>query len=447
MRLNHFSFFSLPHRQAYALAWPMILSNISSPLMGMADTAMLGHLDSSLYLGSVAIGTNVLAFLFWMFNFLRMSTTSFVARAIGADDHATLLVQLGQSLLMACSLGVILLLAQGVILPFALQLMAPDTQIAALAREYLHIRLFAAPAVFVTFVLMGFFIGLQNARVPLVITFVANGLNIGLDFVFIVLNDWASAGAAWASLCAEWSACLLAVAFAWRPLKALLNKHPALSLTMLFRVQDWRNLARLNGDLLVRTSLLLLVFNFFTAQSGHLGPEILAANAILMQLVLLQSFGLDGYAHAVEAMGAKALGGRDLKRFFAACAASTFAAIALALAVTLFFAIGKQPLIAMFTDLPGVADTVSQYYGWLLFIPLVSVWTYLLDGIFIGSGHTQLMRNAMLVCVFCGFVPLWFFTRGYENHGLWLSFTTFNFLRGASLAIAFYTLTARHKWF
>lgn len=440
-------FKGLPHRQAFSLAWPMILSNISSPLMGIADTAMLGHLDSSLFLGAVAIGTNILAFLFWMFNFLRMSTTGFVARALGGGDHQGLLLHLGQSLFLALSLGLTLIVAQGLVLPLALYVMAPDAEIAALAHEYCQIRLFAAPAVLVTFVLMGFFIGLQNAKTPLLITVSANLLNIALDYHFIVIQGWQSTGAAVASLCAEWAACLLAVALAYKPLRNLTAQHARLSLGQLFNLEDWRTLAQVNSDLFIRTALLLLVFNFFTAQSGQLGTATLAGNAIIMQLVLFQSFGLDGYAHAVEAMGAKALGGRNLQQFFNACAASTVAAVVIACGLAGALALFEYPLVRLFTDLPEVASQVHKHYLWLVLVPLVSVWTYLLDGIFVGAGQTRRMRNAMLFSVCGGFVPIWLASRGLGNHGLWLSFTSFNLIRGASLARGFYTLTARHNWF
>lgn len=437
----------LPHSQAFAIAWPMILSNISSPLMGVADTAMLGHLDSSLYLGAVAIGANIIALLFWMFAFLRMGTTSFVGRAFGAGDHQGLNLQLGQSLVLAACAGVLMIALQWLTVPVVVNLMAPSDEIAGLAAAYCHIRLSAAPAVFVFYVMMGLMIGLHNARRPLAVTVLANLLNIGLDYLFIVVFQWQSEGAAWASLIAE--TCSGAAAL-WLGLKTLRENFGAFrwpAMQTLFHLPAWQALAKLNGDLFVRTTLLLLVFNFFTAQGARLGPEILAANAILMQLVLFQSFGLDGYAHAVEAMGAKALGARDHQGFLAACGASTVAAASLALAITASFWLGKGALIPLFTDLHEVASNVSTYYHWLILFPMVSVWTYLLDGIFIGAGQTRIMRNTMLVAIFAGFLPLWWLTRPWANHGLWLSFVIFNGIRGATLGRSFYTLTRGHKWF
>ena len=448
MHIKAMNFKGLPHRRAFSLAWPMILSNISAPLMGIADTAMLGHLENPQYLGAVAIGANIMAFLLWMFAFLRMGTTSFVGRALGANDSALLQQQFGQSMLLALACGLLLIVLQWLLVPFAIALMAPDPVIAELAARYCHIRITAAPFAFVTFVAIGLLIGLQNSRLPLVITVLANALNILLDYLFIVRFGWSSDGAAYATLIAEVVGGLLAI---W-VVRHALRKHLGSLLSWpgwskLLHLPDWAALLKLNGDLFFRTALLLFIFNFFTAQSGQLGPTVLAANAILMQLVLLQSFGLDGYAHAVEAMGAEALGAKNQRAFLRACAASSVAAATLATGLALIFLVSKHLLIALFTDITPVAEIVSQHFHWLVVFPLVSVWTYILDGIFIGAGKTRVMLKTMLAAVFLGFFPLWWLTQGSLNHGLWFSFVIFNAIRGATLGSAFYTHSVRHKWF
>ncbi len=441
-------FKGLPHRQAFNMAWPMILSNISAPLMGIADTAMLGHLESALYLGAVAIGANIMAFLLWMFAFLRMGTTSFVGRTWGAGDLPQLQLQLSQSLVFAVTAGLLLIALQGVIVPIAIHLMAPDPEIAELAARYCHIRITAAPAAFVTFVVIGLLIGLQNTRLPLLITVIANSLNILLDYVFIVRFGWSSDGAAYATLIAECTGCIIALWAANKALKTTLGSALALpALAEILDLKGWSALLRLNRDLFIRTAMLLFIFNFFTAQGAQLGQNVLAANAILMQLMLFQSFGLDGYAHAAEAMGAKALGARQRGGFMRACAASTSAGLLLALGISLSLALGKFAIIDMFTSIKDVADTVSQHYGWLIALPLVSVWTYMLDGIFIGAGRTHTLLRTMLFSAFIIFFPLWWLTQSLGNHGLWMTFIIFNGARGASLAWSFYTLSVKSSWF
>ena len=441
-------FKGLPHKKAFHMAWPMILSNISAPLMGIVDTAMLGHLESPLYLGAVAIGANILALLLWMFAFLRMGTTSFVGRAFGAGDTDLLQRQLGQSMALAVIAGFALIALQWLIVPIAIGWMAPNPEIAELATRYCHIRITAAPAAFITFVVIGLLIGLQNTRLPLVITVAANALNIGLDVLFIMVFDWKSDGAAWATLIAEVFAGILALWLGGYALRRYLNiRWQRPSLQSLLDGNAWAEQLRLHGDLFIRTALLLFIFNFFTAQSGQLGPVVLAGNAILMQLVLFQSFGLDGYAHAAEAMGAKALGEKDLSGFKRSCGANFSAAIVLALVVSAGLLLVKQPLIGLFTNITAVAESITSHYHWLVLFPLVSVWAYILDGIFIGAGKTRIMLLTMVVAVFAGFLPLWWCTQALLNHGLWITFLIFNTIRGASLGWAFYTLSARHKWF
>lgn len=429
------------------MAWPMILSNLSAPLMGIADTAMLGHLESSIYLGAVAIGANILALLLWMFASLRMGTTSFVGRALGANDQPLLMLQLGQSLLLALTFGLILVAAKWLLIPLALQLIQPDPSTAELAAAYCHIRLFAAPASLLTFVIIGLLIGLQNARLPLMITLGSNALNILLDYVFIVRWGWNSAGAAYATLAAELVACAIAL---WAGHYAL-NRYLDTKLSWpswqdLLAWSDWATLLRLNGDLFIRTALLLLVFNFVTAQGAQFGPSILAGNAILMQLILFQSFGLDGYAHAAEALGANALGARNQRLFLAVSSACTIGAVILALGVASGFWLGKSLLIALFTNISAVTEVVNTHYHWIVLFPLVSVWSYLLDGIFIGAGKTRLMLITMVFSVVV-FLGSWWLSHDALNHGLWLSFLIFNGTRGASLGMAFYNISARHKWF
>jgi len=439
---------SLPaHKQAFNLAWPMILSNVSAPLMGMADTAMLGHLDNSVYLGAVAIGANILALLLWIFSFLRMGTTSVIGRARGANDYSRLVLYLGQSLALALTAGLLLMTLQWILVPLALWLINPPAELTELAASYSHIRLFAAPASLLTFVIVGLLIGLQNTRLPLIITLSANALNILLDYVFIVVFNWKSNGAAVATVIAEWVGCVIALSVGYHALRNELNNRfcwPDWS--TFFDKTRWFELFKLNGDLFLRTTLLLLVFNFFTAQSAQFGPVELAANAVLMQLVLFQSFGLDGYAHAVEAMGAHTLGRRDTAAFLHACKVNFMAAFILSVIISLAFIVSKHLLVSLFTDLPDVSVAVHSYFMWVAIFPIVSVWTYIFDGIFIGAGKTRMMLITMLIATVGGFLPAWWLTSEAHNHGLWFSFLLLNGVRGAGLGWAFYTLTVRHRW-
>lgn len=435
----------LPHGQALRLAWPMILANISTPVMGLVDTAMLGHLDDARFMGAVAIGANVLAFMFWMFAFLRMGTTSLTGRAFGASDTAEVVGQLARNTAIGLALGGLIIAFQFVTVPLAMKLMAPEAELRALASSYCHIRIHSAPAVLITYVILGWFIGLHNTRVPLLITVSANLINIGLDYFFIVVLNWESDGAAIASLAAEYIALAIGIVCVANHLRK--TQWPLLNVTGYFQNVQWAALFSFNSDLFVRTTILLFVFSFFTAQSAGLGPHVLAANAVIMQLVLFASLALDGYAHAAETMVARATGANNVTGFYRACAATTIAAVGIALLLSGVFWLLNEIIISLMSDLVAVRETLRAYSIWLYLLPLVSVWCYLLDGVFIGAGKTRILRNYMLIAVLFIFMPLWWFLRPLNNHGLWAAFTFFNFSRGLSLAFAYYRLSISNDWF
>ncbi|WNO09183.1 MATE family efflux transporter [Teredinibacter sp. KSP-S5-2] len=436
---------NLPHRQAYNLAWPMIVSNLSIPLLGLVDTAMLGHLDNPQFLGAVAVGTNILAFVYWVFSFLRMGTTSIIGRALGAGNTQLISDQATNYGLFAMTIGLLLVLFQGVVLPLGVWLVVKDSAISEIALSYCQIRIIGAPAVMLTYVIVGLFIGLHNTKVPLLITVTANVTNIVLDYLFIVVLGKAAVGAAIATVVAEYLGLLIAVTLCLRHFRVLNLPKPRFE--GIFAFQRWKDLIAYNRDLFIRTSALLFAFNFFTAQGAAQGADVLAANAVLMQLMLFVAFGLDGYAHAAEAMAAKALGQQNLEAFFRACWATLLSASVIAFGYTAFFIFSRNWLIALLTDIPSVTVLAKTYYLWIILIPLASVWCYLLDGIFIGAGKTGTMRNWMLIAVFGVFLPLWAVFGQDSNHGLWLSFVMFNFFRGASLAVSFLLMTKHNKWY
>ncbi len=404
---------------------------------------MLGHHGSAMHLGAVAIGGNIIALVFWMFSFLRLGTTATVGQALGAKQPQREIASILQNGLIALSAGAVIITLQSLIIPFAVALMAADTELRILATEYASIRSAAAPAVFLNYVLLGWFIGRQNTLAPLVITVAANLLNVALDYWFIVNLERGSAGAAQASLFAELFACALALILATPHFAHLFG-------TQKFRLrqikQGWQGTAQLNSHLIIRTTILLLVFNFFTAQGESLGSTVLAANALLMQLTLAVSFALDGYAHAVESLVAHAVGGKNRSQLLRASAAATFAALLIAIGLTLAFTLTGEGLIAALTDQVNTRTTAIQYLIWLQILPLASVWCYMLDGIFIGAAQSRLMRNYMLLASLGVFFPLWWLLKPWGNHGLWAAFVGFNLARGLSLGWAFYRITSGKTW-
>ncbi|MFW2513408.1 MATE family efflux transporter [Demequina sp. SO4-13] len=442
-------FAGLPHRHALSLAWPMIVANISVPLVGLVDTAMLGNFSDAQNLGAVAAGAIVLSAAYWVLSFLRLGTTSLVGRAVGAGRPLDTISHLQRSLMLAGVIAVAILVLQWVAIPLAMSIVAPAGEVRELATTYGQIRVHSLPAVLATSVITGYFIGSQDTRRPLAIAVVVNLVNLVLDIVFVGGLRWGASGAAWATLIAEWLGLAVAVVLLWRfldpALRARLRSWRGQGLR-----SRWRALLTMNADLAIRTALLYMALTFLTAAGGRISEEVLAANAILLQVTLLASYGLDGYAHAAEAMSARALGTRRLDEFHRANAAATLPALGIAAVFTALFLIGQGPFITLMTSLPDLAQTTAEYYHWAAWLPLISVAAYQLDGIFIGSGQTRIMRNMMLVAVVGVYLPVFLvpaWVRGEaSNDDLWLAFTLLNVARGLLLGAAYWRLTRTGGW-
>lgn len=421
----------------------MMLSNLSIPLLGVVDTAILGRLPSPVYLGAVTLGAAVLSLLYWSFGFLRMGTTSLTARYTGAEDPASCRMILFQSATLALVLAFALMLVGPWLLPLAVSLMGPSDEVALLAQSYGQIRLWSAPASLLNFALIGWFIGRQDTRRPLAILMATNLLNIALDALFILGLGMASDGAAWASVLAEYGGLGAAL---WLAHRCLQQMGGGLDRTRLNRLAHYLPLLQINRHLFVRTLCLLLVFAFFSAQGARLGDSTLAANAILLQLLMLASYALDGFAHAAEALTGRAMGARRLDDFFQASRASTVWALALAMLIAGILLAGTPWIPRIFTTIPAVLELVRNHYLWVCWLPLVAVWGYLLDGIFLGSGHTAAMQYTVLGAATLVFLPLWWLLQPWGNHGLWLTFMAFNGARGLLLGGVFWHITLRKRW-
>lgn len=427
----------------WGIAWPAILSNISVPLLGLVDSAILGHLGSSQYLGAVAIGAALLSFLYWGFGFLRMGTTGLVARAEGAGNQYSSVLILCRSMVLALVIAAAVLLCHQPLLALGMGLMSPQEQLMPLASSYAEIRLYSAPAVLVTYTIVGWFIGRQNTRWPMAIVIVTNLTNIALDFIFIMGLGWYSDGAAWATVIAEYLGCTIALAAVVKQLPTVEKRRLLIDIK---KVSAYKHLLEANRHLFVRTLCLLFSFAFFTAQGENLGTEVLAANTLMIQLVMMAAYAMDGFAFAAEGLCGQQLGARNLTGFYLAvrrCALWTaIAAVAMSLGLWAL----ETPLIYTLTGLDSVKELMGRYFPWLILLPVIAAPSYLLDGVFIGAAETRYMMSTMLLCVFLVYLPLWWLTQGLGNHGLWLAFSAFNAARGASLYICYARLRDEHRW-
>lgn len=405
----------------------MILSNISVPLLGMVDTGVTGHLGSPVYLGAVAIGSTIFGFLYTGMNFLRMGTTGIAAQRFGANDNDGLRVSLGQALIVSLLIALVLIAAQVPIGQFAINLIGGEADVQKNALIYFSIRIWSAPGTLANFVLIGWFLGLQNARVPLLIFLTINITNIVLDLWFVLVLGMQVDGVALASVIAEYVGLAVGLGFAARALRERAGHWP---FARLFRIRAYGAFFAVNTNLFIRTIALTFTYAFVTAQGARLGGLVLAANAILMNLQSLTAFALDGFAHAAEALVGKAVGEkrRDVLEH----------SVKLALKWSLIFAIGfcllyvviGPVLIRVLTDLPDVRDTAMQFLPWLIVSPVISVWSFLYDGVYVGATRAREMRDIMVFSTFMVFIPSWYLLQGFGNHGLWLAFTLFMASRG-----------------
>jgi len=403
------------------LAWPLLLSNLTAPLLGLVDTAVVGHLDHPRYLAAVALGGNVFMFLYFSFNFLRMGTTGFASQARGGEKDTR--VVLLRALLLSTLLGLGLIALSPLLRESGLWLLGGSDEVQKLAGDYINIRILGAPAALANFALIGFAIGTHNTRVPLKMTVLMHSTNALLDVLLVQVWHLDVRGVAIASATAEYVG--LAGGLFW--LRAALR--PPARQERLWQPAAMLALMAVNRDIFLRSLALLSTFFFFTAQGARLGDAVLAANAVLITFLLLLSNLLDGFANAAEALVGDAHGRHDRQALRQAIGATGRWTVACAALGLIAFSLGGVPLIHLLTDLPGIRDTAITYLPWMLLLPLTASAGFWLDGIFVGATWGAAMRNTMLLAVGIFFV-LWALTLGWENHGLWLAMNGFMAGRG-----------------
>lgn len=420
------------HARVWSLAWPIMLANLSVPMLGAVDTAVVGHLDHAYNIGAVALGATIFNFLFWGFGFLRMATGGFTAQAFGAGDFDELRAVLGRALMLAAVFGGLLIVVQGPAMALAFYLIEASAEVEALTQSYFVIRIWSAPATLANYAILGWFIGCQNTRVVLVLQLFMNGLNIVLDLLFVPVFGWGVPGVAWATLIAEAAAAGLGL---FLVLGVLRRTGGRFQRAHLFDRGRLARMLAVNRDIFIRTLCLIFAFSYFTARGAAIGDLVLAANAVLMTFLQFQAFGLDGFAHATEALVGKAVGARDSGALSRAVRASTLwagiVAVGLGAVVWLF----GGSLAALITDQADVLETVARYRLWLAAAPVVAVWAYQLDGIFIGATRGREMRDGALISVAVYLAAMWALPAMFGNHGLWLALMVWMLARALTLAV------------
>lgn len=435
---------NIMHMRIWRMAWPPMLSNITTPLLGLVDTAVVGHLSTDNHLGAVAIGASIFSLLFWAFGFLRMGATGMTAQAMGQQNYDRVRQLLFQSIVLGLGIGLLILICREPIIELALYLMAPSEEVAPWARTYANIRILSAPAVLCGYALVGWFYGIQYAKGLLWVMLLINLANMVLDLLVVFGFGYASDGVAWATVWAHYLGVLYAIYLTSRQLR----RFPSHSGSMaLLKWRSYLSLIRVNRYLFVRTVLLLLVMSFFTAQSARQGDVILAANSVLLTFLMIISNSLDGFAFAVEALCGRYLGAGKRTTFLLVVRLAGLWAAAASVLLVLIFSLFGEYIIALLTDLPDIRQAASEYLPWLISFPIIGVWAFMLDGVFIGTTSVKQMQNTMIISVLCVFLPCWYITQGWGNHGLWFSQAVFFAARGLSLFWCYRRNIRNHHWF
>lgn len=422
----------ITHRRVLNIAIPIVLSNVTVPLLGLVDTGVIGQLGRAEPIGAVGIGAVVLTSIYWIFGFLRMGTSGLVAQSHGAGDGAEVGAHLLRALTIAAAAGVMLILLQLPVFWAAFRIAPASGEVETLARDYLAIRIWGAPATIGLYAITGWLIAIERTRAVLALQLLQNGLNVALDLWFVLELGMGVPGVALATLIAEWSGLLLGLWLARHALRAAVIA--ARNLAVLFARDRLDRLLRVNGDIMVRSMLLQASFTSFLFLGAAQGDVTLAANQVLIQFLSITAFALDGFAFAAESLVGQAVGASrpaDVRR---ASVVTAQWSVGGAVMFGLIFWFGGGVIIDMLTTAPEVREEARFYLFWLGIAPVISVASYIYDGIFIGATLTREMRKAMMQAVVLYAAALLLLPPVMGNHGLWAALMILNAARGLAMA-------------
>lgn len=415
------------NRQILRLAIPSIVSNITVPLLGLVDMAIVGHFDSASYIGAIAVGTMMFNIIYWIFGFLRMGTGGLAAQAYGERNLKGLMHLLTRSISIALGLALMLILLQSPIEWLTFRLVESSNEVATYAKVYFRICIWGAPAILCLYCFTGWFIGMQNTRIPMIIAITQNIVNILGSLLFVYVFNWGIEGLASATLIAQYSGIIMATGF-WIIYYSRLKRH--FNFRKSFESKAMRVFFSVNSDIFFRTLCLVSVTTFFTTTGAKQGDLILAVNTLLMQLFTLYSYFMDGFAYAGEALTGRFVGAGNHAALHRMIRKLFIWGISLGSFFTLLYLIGGKDFLRLLTNNKEVIITSASYYYWVLAIPLAGFAAFLWDGIFIGATQTRKMLYSMLISSSLFFVLFFLLKDQLGNHALWLAFICYLSFRG-----------------
>ncbi|SDW18388.1 MATE family efflux transporter [Roseicitreum antarcticum] len=429
----------LAHRRVLKIAVPIVLANISVPILGIVDTGVVGQMGAAAPIGAVGLGAIILASVYWIFGFLRMGTSGLVAQAVGAGDTAESGAILMRALMIGVAAGVVMIVGQGLLVALAFRLAPASAEVESLARDYLTIRIWGAPATIALYAVTGWLIATERTSAVLLLQLWINGLNIVLDLWFVLGLGWGVEGVAVATLCAEWTG----VAFGLYLCRAAFAGDQWRDWARVFDRARLKRMLSVNSDIMLRTVALQGAMTSFLFTGAGFGDVTLAANQVLMQFLALAAHALDGFAFAAETLIGQAVGARSYNALRRAGVLTSIWGIGVAVVMAAgFWLFGPLMIDAMARD-AEVQAAARIFLPYVVAATLLSVAAYMLDGIFIGATETRVMRNAMALSVAIYAAAVWLMVPVWENHGLWLGFLVLSIARAVLLGLAYPGLERR----
>jgi len=423
----------LTHARVARIAFPIVLSNATVPILGAVDTGVVGQLGEAAPIGAVGLGAVILTSVYWLFGFLRMGTVGLASQALGARDEAEVAAILSRVLLIAGAAGLALIALQAPIFLAALRLAPASEEVEGLARSYLAVRIWSAPAAIAVYGITGWLIAQERTGAVLALQLWMNGINILLDLVFVLGFGWGVPGVAVATLIAEISGAAMGL---WLCRAAFAGRSWRDPVRVFERVKLVR-MAAVNSDILIRSVLLQAIFLSFLFRGSGLGDATLAANQVLLQFLYITAYALDGFAFAAETLVGQATGARSRERLRRGAALCAIWTVGTAGVLTLCFALGGTLLIDTMATDEGVREAARAYLPWVLLAPLAGAAAWILDGIFIGATRTADMRNMMALSALVYAAALIALVPFFGNHGLWAALMVSFVARGITLAVRY----------
>jgi multidrug resistance protein, MATE family len=422
----------ITHRHVLAIAIPIMLSNVSEPLIGVVNTAVIGRLPEPYYIGAIAIAALIFSFLYWGFGFLRLGTSGLSAQAFGAKNDAELVAVLGRAFVVALVCGAVLIAASPLLEQLILKLIEASAAVEEQAAIYFRIRIWSAPFALANFVMLGWFIGQGRARVALLLQLFLNLINMAADVLFVLGLGMTADGVALGTLIAEISAATFGFLLIWREMR---RRHWRFDGKRIFDAAKFKRTISINGDIMVRTWCLVFAFWWHTTQGAKAGDVFVSANAVLMHCFEVSAFLIDGFAYAAEALVGQAVGARNRVRYRDAIVISTGWALVVGFVLSAIIYATGPLIIDMLTVNEEVRQTARIYLPWVALSSILGVICFQLDGIFTGATRTADMRNMMIISILVYLVVWWFAARAWGNHGLWLALNTFFVIRAITLGV------------